>query len=71
MGTKKSRNIYSQVRFNDGTIKCIFPDGEEESRLENGDIERVDKNGIKTVKHQNGSKDIIYPDGKIVTDSIN
>ena len=43
--------IYS---FPDGTIKCIFSDGEEESIFPDGTIQRIEKTGIKAIEFANG-----------------
>lgn len=50
-------------RFPDGTIKCIFEDGEEESIFPDGTIQRIEKSGIKAIEFANGQKDILFPDG--------
>jgi len=49
--------------FPDGTIKCIFEDGEEESIFPDGTIQKIEKSGIKAIEFANGQKDILYPDG--------
>ena len=41
-------------RFPDGTIKCIFADGEEESIFPDGTIQRIEKNGVKAIEFANG-----------------
>ena len=39
--------------FPDGTVKCIFSDGEEESIFPDGTIQRIEQNGVK---YSNGQK---------------
>jgi len=46
--------IYFHYRFPDGTIKCIFADGEEESIFPDGTIQRIEKNGVKAIEFANG-----------------
>ena len=41
-------------RFPDGTIKCIFEDGEEESIFPDGTIQKIEKSGIKAIEFANG-----------------
>jgi len=53
-------------RFNDGTVKCIFPNGEEENLLNDGIIERVNKNGVKIVSYPNGDKEVVPPDSEVI-----
>jgi centromere protein J len=43
-----------RFRFPDGTIKCIFEDGEEESIFPDGTIQRIEKSGIKAIEFANG-----------------
>ena len=50
-----------RYRFNDGTVKCIFADGEEESVFPDGTIQRIDRNGIKTIETPDGRKRVIRP----------
>ena len=35
--------------FPDGTVKCIFSDGEEESIFPDGTIQRIEQNGVKSI----------------------
>lgn len=46
-------------RFTDGTVKCIFADGEEESLFPDGTIQTIDKNGVKTIETPDGRKRVI------------
>lgn len=45
---------YFNFRFPDGTIKCIFTDGEEESIFPDGTIQRIEKSGVKAIEFANG-----------------
>jgi centromere protein J len=46
--------IYILNRFPDGTIKCIYADGEEESIFTDGTIQRIEKNGKKIIEYASG-----------------
>jgi hypothetical protein len=38
-----------EIRFPDGTIKCILPSGEEESIFTDGTVQKIEKDGTKTI----------------------
>lgn len=57
MGPKKlcKYEIFELIfRFPDGTIKCIFADGEEESIFTDGTIQRIEKSGVKAIEYASG-----------------
>ena len=45
-----------QIIFPDGTLKYILPDGYEETFFADGTLQKVDKNGVVTLEHDNGMK---------------
>ncbi len=53
-----------QINFIDGTIRYILNDGYEETYYYDGTIEKIDIEKIITIIHQDGSKDIKFPNGK-------
>lgn len=63
LNSHQSKVYFTHFSFPDGTIKCIFEDGEEESIFPDGTIQKIEKSGIKAIEFANGQKDILYPDG--------
>ena len=53
-----------QINFIDGTIRYILNDGYEETYYYDGTIEKIDTGKIITIIHEDGSKDIKFPNGK-------
>lgn len=41
--------LLTMFSFPDGTVKCIFSDGEEESIFPDGTIQRIEQNGVKSI----------------------
>ena len=56
-----------QIKFPDGTIKSIYQNGEEESIFTDGTIQKIDKQGNKTIEYINGDRDVFLPDGTRAT----
>ena len=55
-----------QIAFPDGSLRYILPDGYEETYYLDGKVQKIDKNGVITLEHEDGYREIKYPDGREV-----
>lgn len=59
------------IQFPDGSLRYILPDGYEETYYLDGKVQKIDKNGVITLEHEDGFKEIRYPDGREMREYAN
>lgn len=55
--------LFFLYSFPDGTIKCIYASGEEESIFTDGTVQKIALDGTKTIFYANGTSDVLNADG--------
>lgn len=74
METRKSSSISATaikkssklIRFLDGIERYSYSNGEEYTAYPDGMLKAVNKNGIKIVEFPDKTKEILFPDGRII-----
>lgn len=54
-----------EIKFGDGTVKCVHPNGEEESVFADGTVQRLMADGNRVIEYGNGQKETHTKDYKV------
>lgn len=54
-----------EIKFADGTVKCVHPSGEEESVFADGTVQRLLADGNRVIEYANGQKETHTTDYKV------
>ncbi len=53
-----------EIKFEDGTEKYIYPNGEEFTFFTDKTIQSMNKENIKLIEYQSGALDVVFPDDR-------